>query len=297
MTCGGMAVREIEAKTILAGVHHPDHLFGLRYNMNLYRGCQHQCIYCDSRSQCYEIENFNSDVLVKTNALELLEQELPRKRVKGKVGTGSMNDPYMPLEMRYDLTGRALEILQKHGFGVQVITKSALVLRDIARLAAFGPRRASVCFSITTTDDALGKIAEPGASLVSERLAAMQTLAQHGIPVGVCMMPILPFLEDSEENVGAIVTAAAQHGARFALSWFGMSLRDRQRDYYYAQLDRHFPGLRARYESAFGSRYGCPARNASRLERCFASLCQQYGLRRYAPPYGEDEVARQPRLF
>ena len=126
-----MAIIEIQAKTMLASITHPDPIFGMRYNMNLYRGCQHQCIYCDSRSECYQIENFNHDVLVKVNAIELLEKELPRKRVKGVIGTGSMNDPYMPLEKRYNLTGRALQLIGRHAFGVHVITKSDLVLRDL----------------------------------------------------------------------------------------------------------------------------------------------------------------------
>ena len=126
-----MAVIEIQAKTILSHNKETEPTFGIKYNMNLYRGCQHQCIYCDSRSKCYEIENFNHDVLVKVNAIELLRKELPTKRVKGVVGTGSMNDPYMPLEKQYRLTRRAMEVIAELGFGVQVITKSALVLRDI----------------------------------------------------------------------------------------------------------------------------------------------------------------------
>src|SRR5512146_2849176 len=145
-----MAVIEIQAKTIMATISHPDGIFGLRYNLNLYRGCQHQCIYCDSRSACYEIENFNADVLVKANALELLEKELARKRIKGVVGTGSMNDPYMPLEKQYNLTGRALELIARYRFGVHINTKSTLVLRDVELLQKISQVHATVAFSIST---------------------------------------------------------------------------------------------------------------------------------------------------
>jgi DNA repair photolyase len=291
-----MAIIEIEARTLLAHIKQPDGIFGIKYNMNLYRGCQHQCIYCDSRSECYGIENFH-DIQVKINALELLTKELPRKRVKGKIGTGSMNDPYMPVEKQYNLTGRALEIIARLGFGATVITKSSLVLRDASVLAAMGKTRASVCFSISTADDDLGKKVEPGASLVSQRYQAMNTLAKQGVMVGVCMMPILPFLEDSLENVTAIVERAAENGASFVVPWFGMSMRDRQREYYYAQLDRLFPGLRAKYEKAFGLHYECPARWADRLSARFYELCERFGLLTSVPPYAEPAQAEQLALF
>jgi DNA repair photolyase len=291
-----MAIIEIQAKTLLATIREPDGIFGMQYNMNLYRGCQHQCIYCDSRSQCYGIENF-SDILVKANALELLEKELPRRRVKGKIGTGSMNDPYMPVEKRFDLTGRALEIIARHGFGVHINTKSDLVLRDVERLEAIGPEKASVCFSVSTAEDELGRKIEPGAALVSQRYQAMRALAERGIPVGVCMMPILPFLEDTLENITAIVERAAENGARFVVPWFGMSLRDRQRDYYYAQLDRLFPGLRVQYERTYGLRYGCQARYAKQLSARFYELCAQLNLGTSVPAYAEKAGEKQLALF
>jgi len=156
-------IREIEAKTLLAHIRHPDPWFGIKYNMNLYRGCEHQCIYCDSRSECYQIEDFR-DILVKVNALELLERELPRKRVKGMVGTGSMNDPYTPAEARLNMTGRALQIIARHGFPVHIVTKSDMVVRDLETLCAINERtRAVVSFTVTTADDALSRIVEPGA--------------------------------------------------------------------------------------------------------------------------------------
>jgi DNA repair photolyase len=291
-----MAVIEVEAKTLLASVRQPDRLFGMKYNMNLYRGCSHQCIYCDSRSQCYGIENFN-DIQVKTNALELLEKELSHKRIKGTIGTGSMHDPYMPIERQYRLTGRALELIARYGFGVHIITKSDLILRDVDMLVAINRVHTSVCFSISTADDTLSKKVEPGAPITSMRLEAMQTLAERGIPVGVCMMPILPFLEDTPENITAIVEQAAEHGARFIIPWLGMSMRDRQRAYYYDQIDRLFPGLRQKYEHAFGERYECAARNAKQLSKLFYDLCRRYRLDTRVPSYTPKDEPQQLALF
>jgi len=168
-------IKEINAKVILNPVKQPDDWFGLKYNMNLYRGCQHQCIYCDSRSECYQIENF-SDVLVKVNAIDLLRDELSRKRVKGTIGTGSMNDPYMPLEAKRNLTGQALQVIAEYHFPVHIVTKSDLVLKDLDTLHEINRVYAAVSFTITTTDDQLGKKLEPGAPRVSERLAAMKIL-------------------------------------------------------------------------------------------------------------------------
>ena len=191
-------IKEIQAKTLLTRVKGPDDWFGLYYNMNLYRGCQHQCIYCDSRSDCYQIEDFDHDVLVKTNAIELLRRELAGKRVVGTIGTGSMNDPYMPLEAEVRLTRRALEVIAGSGFPVHVITKSDLVVRDIDLLEEISRRNyAAVTFTVTTAEDALSKRLEPGAPVSSRRLRALQTLHRRGILVGVTLMPVLPFIEDT----------------------------------------------------------------------------------------------------
>jgi DNA repair photolyase len=291
-----MAIREIQAKTLLATIKGPDPVFGMKYNMNLYRGCQHQCIYCDSRSECYQIEDFR-DVLVKVNAIELLERELSHKRIKGPIGTGSMSDPYLPAELQYNLTGRALQVIARHAFPVHMITKSDLVLKDLETLEEINRVHAAICFSITTADDTLGKKLEPGAPLVSARLRAMQCLAARGIPVGVTLMPVLPFIEDNPENITAIVEQAAEHGASFIIPWFGMSMRDRQRAYYYDQLDRLFPGLRLRYEQHFGNRYACPARHASELGRLFNELCVRHGMATCIPPYKPTASVAQPSLF
>jgi DNA repair photolyase len=288
-------IKEMRAKVLLAHVKQPDSWFGMKYNMNLYRGCQHQCIYCDSRSACYQIEDFR-DVLVKVNAIELLRKELASKRVKGTVGTGSMHDPYMPAEARFELTGRALEVMAEFGFPVHINTKSDLILRDVDRLCQVNRVHASVCFSITTAEDELGRKLEPGAALVSERFKAMEVLAAQGIAVGVAMMPILPFIEDNVENVAEIVRQTAAHGGRFIIPWFGMSLRDRQRAYYYEQLDRLFPGLRSKYERRYGEQYHCPVSGAERLAGVFEELCAVHGIGTRVERY-EPEAATQLNLI
>ena len=279
-------IKEIQAKSLLARVKGPDDWFGLYYNMNLYRGCQHQCIYCDSRSECYQIDDFNHDVLIKVNAIDLLQHELPGKRVIGTIGTGSMNDPYMPLEADIRLTQRALESIAEYGFPVHVITKSDLVLRDIDLLEKISRKTyAAVTFTVTTADDLLSKRVEPGAPPSSQRLTALRSLSQRGILTGITLMPVLPFIEDTEENIREIVQLAHAAGAKYILPAFGMTLRDRQRLYYYNKLDALFPGLRSRYEKTFGERYSVPARNASRLGHLFAELCGELGLATKMPVF------------
>jgi DNA repair photolyase len=295
-------IKEIQAKTLLARVKGTDDWFGLYYNMNLYRGCQHQCIYCDSRSECYQIEDFNHDVLVKTNAIELLRGELAGKRVIGTIGTGSMNDPYMPLEAELRLTRHALEVIAEFGFPVHVITKSDLVLRDIDLLDAISRKTyAAITFTITTADDSLSRKLEPGAPVSSQRLTALQTLGQRGLLTGITLMPVLPFIEDSEENIACIVKLARENGARYILPSFGMTLRDRQRNFYYDKLDRLYPGLRGRYERAFGEQYSAPARNSARLHMIFHDLCREYGIPTRMPVFIPQKRLRdeslQPRLL
>jgi DNA repair photolyase len=295
-------IKEIQAKTLIARVKGADDWFGIHYNMNLYRGCQHQCIYCDSRSECYQIEDFDHDVLVKTNAIELLRRELAGKRIAGTIGTGSMNDPYMPLEAQVKLTRRALEVIAEFGFPVHIITKSDLVMRDIDLLEEIGRRTyAAVTFTVTTADDALSKRLEPGAPVSSRRLAALQALRQRGILAGVAMMPLLPFIEDTVENIRAILNLAHAAGAVYILPAFGVTLRDRQRLYYYKKLDILFPGLRPRYEKAFGECYSAPSRNARQLGQVYADLCKTLGIATKIPVFPPQKRPRtdknQPALF
>jgi DNA repair photolyase len=207
-----------------------------------------------------------------------------------------MNDCYMPLERKLNLTGRALALIAQFGFMVHVMTKSDLVLRDLDKLAEISQRYATVSFTITTAADELGKKLEPGASLVSDRFRAMRALADRGIQTGVSMMPVLPFIEDNEENIAAIVRQTYEHGGSYIIPSFGMTTRDRQRAYYYARLDELFPGLRHKYERVFGERYHCPANNADRLAKVFYEQCERYGITPHIIPY-EPQAAKQLRLL
>lgn len=292
-----MEYREIKVKGILNTVRGEDEWFGLKYNLNLYRGCEHQCIYCDTRSACYQIGNFDEEVLVKVNALELLEDALPRKRKVGFVGFGSMNDPYTPAEVVYGLTGKALEIVARHHFPVHIITKSDLVLKDLEILQEINTVKARVSFTLTTTDDDLAAILEPGAPSPSKRLAAMEQLAVAGIETGVVMMPILPFIEDTPENILGVVEAAAAHSAVYIIPAFGVSVREGQREYFYRQLDVNFPGVRQQYEQTFGWQYQCPVRNQEELARLFYDVCKRLGLRTRVSTYSPKENTQQLSLF
>jgi DNA repair photolyase len=203
---------------------------------------------------------------------------LASKRVKGTVGTGAMQDPYTPSEARLNMTGQALDVIAQWRYPVHIITKSDLVLKDLDTLVEISKVHASVCFTVTTADDTLGKKVEPGAPLVSERFRAAKVLSEHGIQVGITLMPVLPYIEDNEENIRAIVAQAHAHGVSYIVPWFGMSIRRGQREYFYQKLDELFPGLRSRYERRYGDQYSCPSDRAPQLYRLFNELREQYGI-------------------
>jgi len=268
----------IEAKQIVQSVKPTDGYISRDYNMNIYRGCCHGCIYCDSRSDCYQIENF-SRVRAKKDAVALIGKELSQKRKKGLIGTGSMSDPYNPFEERWRLTRGALEAVARYGFGIDVITKSPLITRDLELFSAIlqnAPAAAHI--TITTADDGLAGKLEPNVAPSSARFAAMEKLSAAGVHTGVMMTPCLPWLTDTPENIAAIVERAADCGARHAVFFPGMTLRSGDREYYYAALDRLFPGLRARYETAFGDAYECASPKAEALWEVFVSACEKRGL-------------------
>ncbi len=267
----------IPAKTILA---RPKNAlwFGNDYHMNLYRGCCHGCIYCDSRSDCYHIENFDR-VRLKENAAGLLEAELRKKRKKGVVGIGAMSDTYNPFERKEQATRHALALLERYGFGVSLDTKSDLVTRDIDILQKIAKKAPVIIkFTITTTDDSLAKVIEPNVCVSSGRFLALRELSRAGIFAGVFFTPMLPFITDNEENVRSMVKLAQENGAKFIYSIFGVTLRENQRDYYYEKLDRHFPGLKQRYAQLYGSRYVCKPLRAKELYRIFVKECNERGL-------------------
>ena len=268
----------IKTKTILSKVSYGGQWFGIDYNMNLYRGCPHGCIYCDSRSECYGIEEYERP-RGKEDALVILEHELQKKRNKGVIGLGSMSDTYNPLEKQYEQTRGALKLLLKYGFGAAIDTKSDLILRDIDLLKEISQRNnAIIKITVTTPHDELSKIIEPHVCVSSKRLAAIKELSGNGIFTGILMMPVLPFITDREEDIRLLVRKAAEHGARFIYTYMSMTLRDRQRDYYYRKLDESFPGLKEKYQRYYGNRYDCVVPDHERLWKAFMEECDRYGI-------------------
>ncbi|WP_066687605.1 SPL family radical SAM protein [Christensenella intestinihominis] len=267
----------VPAKAILARPK-DDSWFGNDYNMNLYRGCCHGCIYCDSRSECYGVEDFDR-VRLKKNALGILESELGKKRKKGVVGVGAMSDTYNPFEKEAEATRGALELLERYGFGVALDTKSSLVLRDIDLIQKISRKScANIKVTITTADDSLAKVIEPYAPVSSERFRTVRELGRAGIFTGVLFTPMLPYITDTEENVKEMVRLAHENGARFIFPMFGVTLRQNQRDYYYEKLDEYFPGLSRKYGNVFRGNYFCGSPQAKKLRSLFQSECRKYGL-------------------
>lgn len=268
----------IPAKTIISGYAENNNWFGNNYNMNIYKGCSHGCIYCDSRSDCYHIDNFDK-VRVKENALNLIYRDIKSKRKKGVIGTGAMSDPYNPLEKQLELTRGALGIINQFGFGISIATKSDLVARDIDILQKI-QRHSPVLVKITVTscEDELSKKVERNAAASSERFAAIKKLSDSGIFAGILMMPILPFIEDNEENITGIVRLAHENGAKFVYPAFGVTLRMNQREWYYSKLDELFPEKKELYIREFGDSYGCHSPRAKYLKVIFKEECRRYGL-------------------
>lgn len=252
--------------------------FGIDYNMNLYRGCCHGCIYCDSRSECYRIDDFNQ-VSVKFDALAILRRELRSRRVRGIVGVGAMSDTYNPFERTLRVTRGALELIEEFGFGVSVDTKSTLITRDIDVLSAIGAAGGAIAkITVTTADDELARIIEPHAPSPSERFAALAELADAGVFCGVLFTPTLPFVTDDDATVRGVVEGAAAAGARFVYHMTGVTMRDRQRDHFLDRIAAADPTLPERYRAAFGDRYFCNSPRATENRALFRSLCKQHGL-------------------
>ncbi len=255
-------------------------ILSARNGMNPYRGCQHGCIYCDARSRCYQMDHRFEDIEVKENAPALLEAALKAKRRPCMIGTGAMSDPYIPLEMELGMTRRCLELIEKYGFGVTVQTKSARVLRDLDVLTRINQRaKAVVQMTLTTCDESLCRLVEPNVSPTRERVAALQAFREAGIPTVVWLCPILPFLNDTPENLRGILEDCAGAGVKGVIQFgMGLTLREGNREYFYAQLVRHFPGLKERYIRTYGNAYELPSPRAGELDRIFHETCGAYGL-------------------
>lgn len=267
----------VPCKTILQKTKSTE-WYGNDYNMNLYRGCCHGCIYCDSRSECYHIENFDT-VRAKENCIEILRNELRRKVRTGIIGTGSMSDPYNPFEEKEEITRKALMLIDAYNFGVTVITKSDLITRDIDIYKDIAKHSPVLCnMTVTTADDNLCRKIEPNVCLSSERFEALTKMSEAGLKVGITLTPVLPFVTDNEENLLTIVKYAHKCGVKYIHAGFGMTLRENQRDYYYKNIDIIFPGITEKYRQYYGERYNCVVPQANKLWRKFSAECEKHGI-------------------
>ncbi len=272
-------MRTVPAKTILQK-NKSTEWFGSEYNMNLYRGCSHGCIYCDSRSDCYRVEDFET-VRAKENCLTILRDELRRKIRTGIVGTGAMCDPYNPFEETELLTRHAFELIDAFEFGAAVLSKSALISRDKDIFGSIAEHSPMLCqVTVTTADDSLAALIEPNVSRPSERFEAVAEMSERGLFTGIVMIPLLPFIEDTEENVLQIVRMAKECGARSVYPMFGLTMRSGQREYFYRKLEELFPdsGLAERYARTYGDRYVCTSPRVKKLWKVFTEECTRLGL-------------------
>ncbi len=245
--------------------------------MNIYRGCTHGCIYCDSRSCCYHFTHSFEDIEVKRNAPELLEKALRSKRRRCMIGTGSMSDPYMHCEEDLRLTRKCLEIILRYGFGAAIQTKSDRILEDIDLLDEINrTARCVVQITLTTYDDGLCRILEPNVCNTKRRIEVLERMRERGIPTVVWLTPVLPFINDTEENIRAILDACVRTGVKGIIDFgMGLTLREGDREYYYAALDRHFPGMKERYVKCYGNAYELPSPKAGELSDLLQEVCRE----------------------
>lgn len=269
----GSEMHFVDAKWILTGS-------GGHYGMNIYRGCTHGCIYCDSRSRCYQFTHPFEDIEVKQNAPNLLEKALKSKRKKCMIGTGAMSDPYMHCEENLRLTRKCLEIILENDFGVAIQTKSDRILRDIDLLAKIN--RSAKCvvqMTLTTYDDDLCHILEPNVCITKRRIEVLEEMRKNGIPTIVWLTPILPFINDTEDNITAILNECARVGVKGIINFgMGLTLREGDREYYYAALDRHFPRMKEQYIKQYGNAYELPSPNAKELMGLLQRICKEKGM-------------------
>ena len=263
----------VDAKGILTG---KSGMIG----MNIYRGCSHGCIYCDSRSTCYQFTHPFEDIEVKQNAPELLEKALMSKRKKCVIGTGAMSDPYMHCEEELGLTRKCLEVIYRYGFGAAIQTKSDRILRDIDLLEKINRKTKCVVeMTLTTYDDELCSIIEPNVCNTKRRLVVLDEMRKRGIPTVVWMTPILPFINDTEENIKAILNGCILTGVKGIICYdMGVTLREGDREYFYAALDKYFPGLKERYIGCYGNSYELPSPKSEKLMALFRDTCRKNGI-------------------
>jgi len=248
--------------------------------MNIYRGCTHGCIYCDSRSRCYHIDHLFEDVEVKSNAVALLEDSLKRKRKKCMIGTGAMTDPYLHLEKTLQNTRKCLEVIGKYGFGICLQTKSDMILRDLDLLKDINKKaKCVVQVTLTTYDEELCRILEPGVCTTAVRFEVLKTMRDNDIPTVVWMTPILPYINDTEHNIMGLIGYCVQAGVHGIINYgMGLTLREGNREYFYHNLDIHFPGLKERYIKEYGNSYSVISKNNGILMKIFNETCRENGI-------------------
>lgn len=288
-------MKTIKAKSILQKVRYDNaQWFGIDYNMNLYKGCCHGCIYCDSRSDCYRIDKFD-EVRVKFDALAILNRELRSRRNKGVVGIGAMSDTYNPFERELEITRGALQLIDQYGFGVSIDTKGTLVTRDIDVLQRISQQHSAIVkLTVTTTDDALASIIEPGAPSPSRRLAALRELADANLFCGILFTPLLPHITDDDASIESMVEAAHQAGARFIYSMGGVTMRTGQKEYFLDHLKAVSPSLPQRYREEFGNRYLCNSPRKREALALLRKLCKEAGLLYRMPDIIDAYKKREP---
>lgn len=279
-------------------------ILSAKNGMNIYRGCLHGCIYCDSRSLCYQMKHKFEDIEVKANAVELLENALRRKRNKCMIGTGAMSDPYMPIEEKLSNMRKCLEVIERYGFGVTMITKSTKVLRDLDLLKKINEKsKCVVQMTLTTYDEDLCRIVEPNVETTYERFRALEILRDNGIPTVVWLCPILPFINDTEENIRGILDYCVRAKVKGIINFdMGVTLRDGNREYFYKKLDEHFPGLKEKYIRMYGNSYQLSSPNSRQLNMIYKSECIKNGimcdvnecfeyLNEYEDKYGGEQIS------
>lgn len=289
-------MHEVQAKGILSA----------KNGMNIYRGCSHGCIYCDARSNCYQMDHDFEDIEVKVNAPQLLEKALRGKRKKCMIGTGAMSDPYLHLEKELKLTRQCLELIDEYGFGLAIQTKSDMILRDLDLLKSINKKtKCVVQMTLTTYDDELCKIVEPNVCVTSRRVEVLNIMKEEGIPTVCWMTPILPFINDTEENIRGILNYTKQAKC-YGIMFFdiGMTLRDGDRQYYYKKLDTHFLGLKERYKKTYGDAYMVPSLNRKYLNGLVRKFCRENGmvcdtdkLFAYMAEFEDKQAGEQMSLF
>ncbi|MBO5424954.1 MAG: radical SAM protein [Lachnospiraceae bacterium] len=262
--------------------------------MNLYRGCTHGCIYCDSRSKCYRMDHDFEDIEVKLRADEILEHTLKRKRTKSMIFTGSMTDPYCPLEKELELTRRCINQIERFDFGLVIQTKSNLIMRDIDILDRINKKtKCVVAMTLTTYDDELCKKLEPNVCTTKERFEVLMAMKERGIPTIVWLSPFLPFINDTEENLRGLMDYCIKAGVYGIMNFgIGLTLRDGNREYFYAQLDKLYPGMKEKYMRTYEDAYEVTSPNNEKLMKIFTELCIEHGIQ-----YDKEELMRYMREY